>query len=151
MKLSPKTVLVVSLLYMGIVVLLHIFGKVKGGAASQAPRDLWASSQRRWRQTDRSEWDAQDLASHSPQLVASHFRSRSASDEQWKTITKLSLYIFLNLKEYSLLSSLVNDVIFSWANFLPQREWKMRRKIRCSWVAPERWNLLLNISRSLNN
>ena len=40
MKLSPKTVLVVSLLYMGIVVLLHIFGKVKGGAASQAPRDL---------------------------------------------------------------------------------------------------------------
>jgi len=31
LKLSPKTVLVISLLYIGIVVLLHIFGKIKGG------------------------------------------------------------------------------------------------------------------------
>ena len=30
LKLSPKTVLVLCLLYMGIVVLLHIFGKVRG-------------------------------------------------------------------------------------------------------------------------
>ena len=30
LKLSPKTVLVLSLLYLGIVVLLHIFGKVRG-------------------------------------------------------------------------------------------------------------------------
>ena len=34
LKLSPKTVLIISLLYMGIVVLLHIFGKVKGGVAA---------------------------------------------------------------------------------------------------------------------
>ncbi|CDW89169.1 UNKNOWN [Stylonychia lemnae] len=34
LKLSPKTVLVISLLYMGVVVLLHIFGKVKGGTAT---------------------------------------------------------------------------------------------------------------------
>lgn len=34
MKLSPKTVLIISLLYMGIVVLLHIFGKVKGGVSA---------------------------------------------------------------------------------------------------------------------
>ena len=40
MKLSPKTVLVISLLYMGIVVLLHIFGKVKGGAAATGSKDL---------------------------------------------------------------------------------------------------------------
>lgn len=40
LKLSPKTVLIISLLYMGIVVLLHIFGKVKGvgGAAGDAGR-----------------------------------------------------------------------------------------------------------------
>lgn len=36
LKLSPKTVLILSLLYMGIVVLLHIFGKIKGGAATGA-------------------------------------------------------------------------------------------------------------------
>ena len=29
LKVSPKTVLVVSLMYMGIIVALHIFGKVK--------------------------------------------------------------------------------------------------------------------------
>ena len=42
LKLSPKTVLVISLLYLGIVVLLHIFGKVKGGAggAGGAGKDL---------------------------------------------------------------------------------------------------------------
>jgi len=34
--LSPKTVLIISLLYLGIVVLLHIFGKVKGGAGAAA-------------------------------------------------------------------------------------------------------------------
>ena len=28
--MSPKTVLIISLLYMGIVVLLHVFGKIKG-------------------------------------------------------------------------------------------------------------------------
>jgi hypothetical protein len=35
---SPKTVLILSLLYMGIVVLLHIFGKIKQttGAAGDA-------------------------------------------------------------------------------------------------------------------
>ena len=37
LKLSPKTVLVLSLLYMGIVVLLHIFGKVK---AAEGKKDL---------------------------------------------------------------------------------------------------------------
>lgn len=31
LKVSPKTVLIISLLYMGIVVLLHIFGKLKAG------------------------------------------------------------------------------------------------------------------------
>jgi protein transport protein SEC61 subunit beta len=36
LKLSPKTVLILSLLYMGIVVLLHIFGKVKVGTAVAA-------------------------------------------------------------------------------------------------------------------
>jgi protein transport protein SEC61 subunit beta len=36
LKLSPKTVLIISLLYLGIVVLLHIFGKVKGGAGAAA-------------------------------------------------------------------------------------------------------------------
>jgi len=30
---SPKTVLIISLLYMGLVVLLHIFGKIKTGPA----------------------------------------------------------------------------------------------------------------------
>ena len=40
LKLSPKTVLIISLLYMGIVVLLHIFGKVKGGAPAAAGKDL---------------------------------------------------------------------------------------------------------------
>ena len=40
LKLSPKTVLILSLLYMGIVVLLHIFGKVKGGVAPAAGKDL---------------------------------------------------------------------------------------------------------------
>lgn len=38
LKVAPKTVLVISLLYMGIVVLLHIFGKVKSGAAGDAGR-----------------------------------------------------------------------------------------------------------------
>lgn len=39
LKLSPKTVLIISLLYIGMVVLLHIFGKVKGvGAAGDAGR-----------------------------------------------------------------------------------------------------------------
>jgi len=33
LKVSPKTVLIISLLYMGIVVLLHIFGKIKTGPA----------------------------------------------------------------------------------------------------------------------
>ncbi len=43
LKLSPKTVLIISLLYLGIVVLLHIFGKVKGGAgAASVNKDLWA-------------------------------------------------------------------------------------------------------------
>lgn len=37
LKLSPKTVLIISLLYVGIVVLLHIFGKVKVGAGVGAP------------------------------------------------------------------------------------------------------------------
>ena len=36
LKLSPKTVLVISLLYMGIVVLLHIFGKVKGSGTGKS-------------------------------------------------------------------------------------------------------------------
>jgi protein transport protein SEC61 subunit beta len=41
LKLSPKTVLIISLLYMGIVVLLHIFGKVKTSAgAAGAGKDL---------------------------------------------------------------------------------------------------------------
>lgn len=40
LKLSPKTVLIISLLYMGIVVLLHIFGKVKGGVAGGPSKDL---------------------------------------------------------------------------------------------------------------
>ena len=35
LKLSPKTVLVISLLYLGIVVLLHIFGKIKSGDAKK--------------------------------------------------------------------------------------------------------------------
>jgi protein transport protein SEC61 subunit beta len=39
LKLSPKTVLVISLMYLGIVVLLHIFGKVKSGATGGA-KDL---------------------------------------------------------------------------------------------------------------
>ena len=38
LKLSPKTVLILSLLYMGIVVLLHIFGKMRG--ASEGKKDL---------------------------------------------------------------------------------------------------------------
>ena len=38
LKLSPKTVLIISLLYMGIVVLLHIFGKMKSG---EGKKDLW--------------------------------------------------------------------------------------------------------------
>ena len=40
LKLSPKTVLVISLLYLGIVVLLHIFGKVKGAAGTTGQKDL---------------------------------------------------------------------------------------------------------------
>ncbi len=33
LKVEPKTVLIISLVYMGIVVLLHIFGKIRGGQA----------------------------------------------------------------------------------------------------------------------
>ena len=36
LKVSPKTVLILSLLYMGIVVLLHIFGKIKTGPGAAA-------------------------------------------------------------------------------------------------------------------
>jgi hypothetical protein len=40
---SPKTVLILSLLYMGIVVLLHIFGKIKqtaGPAGDAGKKDF---------------------------------------------------------------------------------------------------------------
>jgi protein transport protein SEC61 subunit beta len=42
LKVSPKTVLILSLLYMGIVVLLHIFGKIKTGtgAADSGKKDF---------------------------------------------------------------------------------------------------------------
>lgn len=39
MKLSPYTVMVICLMYIGAVVLLHIFSKVKGGAKGAAPMD----------------------------------------------------------------------------------------------------------------
>ncbi|KAL4445657.1 hypothetical protein ABPG74_006208 [Tetrahymena malaccensis] len=32
-KVQPKSVLIISLVYMGIVLLLHIFGKLRGGSA----------------------------------------------------------------------------------------------------------------------
>jgi len=37
MKLSPYTVMVLCLLYIGAVVLLHILSKVKGGAGGPKP------------------------------------------------------------------------------------------------------------------
>lgn len=41
LKLSPKTVLIISLIYMGLVVLLHIFGKVKSTTgAADGRKDL---------------------------------------------------------------------------------------------------------------
>lgn len=39
MKLSPYTVMVICLMYIGAVVLLHIFSKVKGGAKSSVTMD----------------------------------------------------------------------------------------------------------------
>jgi len=39
MKLSPYTVMVLCLVYIGVIVLLHIFSKVKGGAASKVVPD----------------------------------------------------------------------------------------------------------------
>ena len=34
-EVSPKAVLIISLLYIGVVVLLHIFGKVKSAATAE--------------------------------------------------------------------------------------------------------------------
>ena len=34
-EVSPKAVLIISLLYIGVVVLLHIFGKVKSSATAE--------------------------------------------------------------------------------------------------------------------
>jgi len=39
MKLSPYTVMVICLMYIGVIVLLHIFSKVKGGAKSPVTMD----------------------------------------------------------------------------------------------------------------
>lgn len=39
LKLSPKTVLILSLLYMAIVVLLHIFGKIKN---AEIKKEMWS-------------------------------------------------------------------------------------------------------------
>jgi len=38
LKVQPKTVLVISLVYLGIVVLLHIWSKIRSGGA--APTDI---------------------------------------------------------------------------------------------------------------
>lgn len=43
-KVQPKTVLVISLVYMGVVLLLHIFGKLRGTSAP-VPSAEWASKQ----------------------------------------------------------------------------------------------------------
>lgn len=39
MKLNPYTVMVICLMYIGAVVLLHIFSKVKGGSKPVVPQD----------------------------------------------------------------------------------------------------------------
>ena len=40
LKLSPFTVTVICLIYIGVVVLLHIFGKVKGQGAAKVIEDI---------------------------------------------------------------------------------------------------------------
>lgn len=40
LKVQPNTVLIISLVYMGLVVLLHIFGKIRGGSGSAEQADL---------------------------------------------------------------------------------------------------------------
>jgi len=37
LKVQPKTVLVISLVYLGVVVLLHIVSKLRGGPAAPGP------------------------------------------------------------------------------------------------------------------